>query len=105
MFQSWWMFFRLNVAQDAQLDAFVREVKTKLCTYSAKQLKQNESLRATTASDAADIVSRISGFIGLPGHMPDAPSTTTPLTMVSDSTAEQSDVIFSHMAAFMGTSR
>jgi hypothetical protein len=105
MFQSWWMFFRLNVAQDAQLDAFVQEVKTKLCAYTAKQLKRNESLRASTACDAADIISRISEFIGLPADMPDAPSPTTPLTMVSDSTAEQSEVIFSHMAAFMGTSR
>jgi hypothetical protein len=96
---------QLNITQDAQLDAFVQEVKTKLCTYSARQLKQNESLRATTAFDAADIVSRISEFIGVPRDMPDAQSPTTQLTMVSDSTAEESAVIFSHMAAFMGTSR
>jgi hypothetical protein len=95
----------LNIAQDAQLDAFVEEVKTKLCGYTAKQLKQNQLLRATTASDAAEIVSRISELIGFPASAPDAaaPAMSATTATASVGTAEQSEVIFSHMAAFMGT--
>lgn len=62
---------QLNVAQDVDLNAFVEEIKTRLCTYSTKELKRNELLRASTAQEAADIFARMSAFLShrqaLPG--------------------------------------
>jgi hypothetical protein len=91
---------RLNIAQDPQLNAFVEEIKTRLCAYSSKELKQNELLRVSTAQEAADIVSRMGAFLE-----PQAHSTTrfepTP-TPGSPPTQPDADGIFSRMSSFMG---
>lgn len=65
---------RLNIAQDPDLNAFAEEIKARLCAVSTKELKQNELLRAVTAQDATDIVSRMATFMD---GSPAVPTLTT----------------------------
>ena len=87
---------RLNVNHDEELSRFAVEVKDRLCSFSAYDLKRNEILRATTASDAAQILSKMDAVFreresepAGEGHFP-----------IVD-TASNVDAIFSHMSSYM----
>ena len=86
----------LNVNQDEELNRFSAEVKDRLCGFSAHDLKRNEVLRVTTASDAAQILSKMDAAIRAreiepaeEGHFP-----------IVDP-ASNVDAIFSHMSSYM----
>jgi hypothetical protein len=50
---------QLNVQGDENLNRFAEQVKQRLCTYSAQDLKKSDLLRVTTAADAANIVTQM----------------------------------------------
>ncbi|MGD0894108.1 MAG: hypothetical protein ABR923_21515 [Terracidiphilus sp.] len=54
---------RLNVSGDADLKRFAEQVKDRLCSYSAQDLKKHDLLRVTTAADAANIVAEMDGLL------------------------------------------
>ena len=50
---------RLNVNGDTDLNRFADQIKERLCSYSAQDLKKHDLLRVTTAADAANIVAEM----------------------------------------------
>jgi len=56
---------RLNIAQDSTLDSFVQEVKHRLCEHSPEELRRDQNVRESTAQAAADIMSRMSAYMGV----------------------------------------
>jgi hypothetical protein len=54
---------RLNVQGDEDLNRFAEQIKQRLCTYSAQDLKKHDLLRATTAADAANIVAQMDSLL------------------------------------------
>ena len=79
---------RLNVNGDADLNRFADQIKQRLCSYSAQDLKKHDLLRVTTAADAANIVAQMDDVL----HGREAAET------VAGPTA---DDIFTRMSAFM----
>lgn len=55
---------KLNIAQDGNLDSFVREVKQRLCEHSPDELRRDQNVRESTAEAAADIMARMSAYMG-----------------------------------------
>jgi hypothetical protein len=53
---------RLNVVDDAQLEAMRRKVEQKLCQHSPEALRNNEPLRQQTANDASAILKALEGM-------------------------------------------
>ena len=93
----------LNLTGDPTLNVFVEEIRSRLCSASAKELKANDLLRASTAQEAAEIASRMAAHMEY-GATPES----TPAEAASPSQAEilaedTSGQIFSHMAAYMAT--
>ena len=89
---------QLNLAHDPDLNSFVEEIKTRLCAYSAKELKHNEFLRAATAQDAAEIAQRMSAFLSLPA---DAPRFTDALAQGDAVRQPDADDIVSRMSGYL----
>jgi hypothetical protein len=87
---------QLNVGQDQELNRFAAEIRNRLCVYPAHELKKNDMLRVTTASDAAalldemDTVMRQREQATVEGNVPPAPG-------------PNADDIISHMSAYMET--
>ncbi len=50
---------RLNVNWDTELNRFAGQIKQQLCNYSTHELKKDDLLRVTAATDAASIVAQI----------------------------------------------
>lgn len=95
----------LNLTEDPDLDTFVEEVKARLCSYSAKELKHNELLRAATVQDASDIVSRMAAFM-----TPPALSALPPVEKSHDNSSTEGgamppsvDQILNQMSGYMGS--
>lgn len=82
---------RLNVNQDEDLNRFAEQVRQRLCNHSAHDLKKQDSLRFTTAHEAAGIVSQIYDTLkDREGRsLPDPEETPTV------------EAIFTHMSAYM----
>jgi hypothetical protein len=87
---------QLNVSQDRELNRFAAEIRNRLCTYPAHELKKNDILRVATASDATALLDEMN----------------TVMRQREQATAEESfaptsgpsaDEIFSHMSAYMET--
>jgi hypothetical protein len=83
---------RLNVNQDEELNRFAAEIKDRLCGLTARDLKKNEILRAATASDAAQILTRMDAVLR------DREQDSTGQSAETESMAED---IFTHMSAYM----
>jgi hypothetical protein len=83
---------RLNVNQDEELNRFAAEIKDRLCGFSARDLKKNEILRVATASDAAQILTRMDAVVRDRGQS----STTQP-----PETEAMAEDIFKHMSAYI----
>jgi hypothetical protein len=83
---------RLNVNQDDELNRFAGEIKDRLCGYTARDLKKNEILRAATANDAVEILTKIDTVLRERGQRSDIETTAS---------AVSADDIFAHMAAYM----
>jgi hypothetical protein len=81
---------RLNVNGDAELNRFADQIRQRLCNYSAHDLKKDDLLRVTAATDAADIVAQMDGV--LRDREAAAPVTEEVPTVES---------IFAHMSAYM----
>ncbi|HEV2277282.1 MAG TPA: hypothetical protein VGS02_03830 [Acidobacteriaceae bacterium] len=79
---------RLNVNGDTDLNHFAEQVKERLCSYSAQELKKHDLLRVTTAADAANIVAEMDGV--LRGRESARPGDEA-----------SADEIFARMSAFM----
>ena len=87
---------RLNVNQDEELNRFAAEIKDRLCSFSAHDLKKNEILRVATASDAAQILSQMDAVLRDREHgSVESNGLPAPETMPSV------EDIFSHMSAYM----
>jgi hypothetical protein len=82
----------LNVNQDEELNRFAREIRDRLCGFTARDLKKNEILRAATASDAAEILTKMDAVLRERGQL--AESESAAITASADD-------IFAHMAAYM----
>ena len=80
---------RLNVNQDEELNHLAEEIKNRLCGFTARELKKNEILRAATANDAAEILTKMDAVLRERRQNTD-----------SDPSASADD-IFVHMAAYM----
>jgi hypothetical protein len=83
---------RLNVNKDEELNRFAREIRDRLCGYTARDLKKNEILRAATANDAVQILAEIDAVMRERGQQAEID------TQVN---AASADDIFAHMAAYM----
>jgi hypothetical protein len=84
---------RLNVGQDEELNRFASDIRNRLCTFTAKELKQNDILRVATANDAAALLNEM-----------DAVLRNREQNSASDVASVQgpsADDIFSHMSAYM----
>ena len=83
---------RLNVNQDADLNRFTEEIRNRLCGFTARDLKKNEILRAATADDAVEILTKMDAVLRERGQQTviDCPAN-----------AASADDIFAHMAAYM----
>ena len=81
---------RLNVNQDEELNRFAEEIRDRLCGFTARDLKKNEILRAATANDAAEILTKMDAVMRERGQQIDC-----------SSNAASADDIFVHMAAYM----
>ena len=79
---------RLNVNGDADLNRFADQIKQRLCSYSAQDLKKHDLLRVTTAADAANIVAQMDDVLRGRGAAE---------TVVG----QTADDIFTRMSAFM----
>jgi hypothetical protein len=90
----------LNLTNDPALNAFVEEIRTQLCAASAKELKANDLLRATTAQEAADIASRMAAHMEY-GEVPGEVSTPPADSLSSGAACGAAEDIFSQMAAYM----
>ncbi|MBW4040242.1 MAG: hypothetical protein HIU91_15555 [Acidobacteria bacterium] len=82
---------RLNVNGDADLNRFAEEIRQRLCTYTAQDLKKHDLLRVTTATDAADLVAQMDGIL--------RDRATTVMTEIAE--APTVDEIVAHMSAYM----
>ena len=80
---------RLNVQGDEDLNRFAEQVKQRLCSHSAQDLKKHDLLRVTTAADAANIVAEMDGLF----QGREAPEAEAMPSVES---------ILSHMSAYMG---
>lgn len=80
---------RLNVNQDEELNRFAGEIRDRLCGFTARDLKKNEILRAATASDAAEILTKMDAVLREREQNTDSASSAS------------ADDIFAHMAAYM----
>jgi hypothetical protein len=89
---------RLNVNQDEDLNRFAAEIKDRLCAFSARELKKDETLRVATAADAAQILSQMDDVL----RNRDQVSIESSEKSVSESTPGAEE-IFSHMSAYMET--
>ena len=81
---------RLNVNQDEELNRFAGEIRDRLCGFTARDLKKNEILRAATANDATEILTKMDAVLRERGQQIDC--------LANDASAED---IFAHMAAYM----
>ncbi len=93
----------LNLTGDPTLNTFVEEIRTRLCSASAKELKANDLLRASTAQEAADIASRMAAHMEYGGATLPSPASEAEPPCQEMLALETSDQIFSHMAAYMAT--
>jgi hypothetical protein len=84
------------VNQDEDLNRFAAEIKARLCSFSAHDLKKNEILRVATASDAAQILSQMDAV--LRGREQDP---TEPNDKSRQQNAPRLEEIISHMSAYM----
>ena len=55
---------KLNITDDPKLEELRTEIESKLCAYSPNDLRTDMSQRKQAATDAADILSAMSGYIG-----------------------------------------
>jgi hypothetical protein len=85
---------QLNVNQDPDLERFATQIRERLCSYTAQELKKDVSLRTSTAVEAAGIVAEMDEV--LDGRLSQAPLVRTEMPEVSD--------ILAHMSAYMGAS-
>ena len=83
---------RLNVNQDEELNRFAGEIRDRLCGFTARELKKNEILRAATANDAAEILTKMDAVLRERGQNTDSDTSAS---------AASADDIFAHMAAYM----
>ena len=83
---------RLNVNQDEELNRFAVEIKERLCSFTARDLKKNEILRVATASDAAEILTKMDAVL-----RDREQSSAGQISEVAPSAED----IFAHMAAYM----
>jgi len=85
---------QLNVNQDPDLERFAMQIRDRLCSYTAQDLKKDDSLRTFTAVEAAGIVAEMDEV--LEARLSQAPIVPTEMPEVSD--------ILAHMSAYMGAS-
>jgi len=83
---------RLNVNQDEELSRFAREIRDRLCGFTARDLKKNEILRAATANDAVQILAEMDAVMRERGQQSAVDGQVSPVS---------ADDIFAHMAAYM----
>jgi hypothetical protein len=81
----------LNVNQDPDLDRFATQIRDRLCSYTAHDLKKHDLLRVATAAEAAGIVAEMDEV--LRARQPDSTPEEVQLPAVSD--------ILAHMSAYM----
>lgn len=55
---------RLNVLEDANLDAVRRDIENKLCAHTPNVLRESAIARAETARDASHILDAMAGYMG-----------------------------------------
>lgn len=56
----------MNLTADARLDGLAREILDKLGAYDADSLREDETLRRSTADDAKAIMAKMSAYYGAP---------------------------------------
>jgi hypothetical protein len=83
---------RLNVNQDDELNRFAEEIRNRLCGYTARDLKKNEILRAVTATDAAEILTKMDAVLRERGQQ---------AVIDCSANAASVDDIVAHMSAYM----
>ncbi|HZD78255.1 MAG TPA: hypothetical protein VE218_14695 [Acidobacteriaceae bacterium] len=83
---------KLNVGQDQELNRFAEEIRNRLCGYSAHELKQSDSLRVATATDAATLLRQMDAVTRHREQVAATPQLNP---------QPSADAIYSHMADYM----
>ncbi len=83
---------RLNVNGDAELNRFAAQIRQRLCNHSAHQLKKDDLLRVSAATDAASFVAQMDQVLR------DREAVTAPQ---GEEVAPAAQSIFAHMSAYM----
>jgi hypothetical protein len=87
---------QLNVGQDQELNRFAAEIRNRLCVYPAHELKKNDMLRVTTASDAAALLDEMDTVMKQREQ-------ATREESIAPASGSGADDIISHMSAYMET--
>lgn len=82
----------LNVSQDTELNRFAEEIRSRLCAFTARDLKRNDILRAATANDGTALLNEMDAVLR-------ARSQNT--SAAAPAPAPSAEDIFSHMSAYM----
>jgi hypothetical protein len=85
---------QLNVNQDPDLERFATQIRARLCSYTAQELKKDDLLRTSTAAEAAGIVAEMDEVLG--SRLSQSSTLPQEMPKVSD--------ILAHMSAYMGAS-
>ncbi|HZD50557.1 MAG TPA: hypothetical protein VE178_17570 [Silvibacterium sp.] len=88
---------QLNVSQDEELNRFAAEIRNRLCTFTARDLKKNEILRVATANDATQILTEMDAVLR------DREQNTTEASENFALASPSAEEIFAHMSAYMET--
>jgi hypothetical protein len=87
---------QLNVGQDQELNRFAAEIRNRLCTYPAHELRKNDILRIATAGDAAALLDEMDTVMRQREQAPAEES-------FAPASGPSADDIISHMSAYMET--
>jgi hypothetical protein len=84
---------QLNVGQDQELNRFAAEIRNRLCSYPAQELKKNDILRVATASDATALLDEMDAVMRRREQ-------GTALRDIAPASGPSADDIISHMSAY-----
>ncbi len=87
---------RLNVNQDEELNRLAAEIRNRLCSFSARDLKSNDILRVATANDAAELLNEMDAVLRNREQ-----SVTESGENYGPATIPRAEDVVSHMSAYM----
>jgi hypothetical protein len=91
---------QLNVNQDPDLERFALQIRDRLCNYTAQDLKKDDELRTSTATQAAGIVAEIDEVLESRRSQPVISQPADQSVLAQPQLPDVSDIL-AHMSAYM----